>query len=132
VTRGAGSTDERPEVGVDVLELFVEVLSQSEMGPSAGEGFYDRLCEAVCRLARMRRAVIFRYDSTRRRAEYSTDASNYRVVPQVVVFPLDTDDVVAALGAARAAMPGSRRGSRKPSTKAEMTSVFGSSTRYSK
>ena len=29
--------------------------------------FYDRLCEAVCRLARMRRAVIFRYDAARRR-----------------------------------------------------------------
>ena len=32
---------------------------------------------------------------TRRRAEYSTDASNYRVVPEVVVFPRDTDDVLA-------------------------------------
>ncbi|WP_448061991.1 FAD-binding and (Fe-S)-binding domain-containing protein [Cellulomonas hominis] len=40
-------------------------------------------------------------DSTRRRAEYSTDASNYRVVPQVVVFPQDTDDVLAALAVAR-------------------------------
>src|SRR5690606_13044521 len=34
--------------------------------------------------------------STRRRAEYSTDASNYRVVPEMVVFPRSTDDVVAA------------------------------------
>lgn len=34
---------------------------------------------------------------TRRRAEYSTDASNYRVVPQVVAFPCDANDVVAAL-----------------------------------
>lgn len=34
-------------------------------------------------------------DSARRRAEFSTDASNYRVVPQVVVFPLDADDVLA-------------------------------------
>ncbi|RYV51544.1 FAD-binding and (Fe-S)-binding domain-containing protein [Pengzhenrongella frigida] len=41
--------------------------------------------------------------STRRRAEYSTDASNYRVVPEVVVFPLDTDDVLAALAVTRAA-----------------------------
>lgn len=40
-------------------------------------------------------------DSTRRRAEYSTDASNYRVVPQVVVFPQDVDDVLAALAVAR-------------------------------
>ncbi len=40
-------------------------------------------------------------DSSRRRAEYSTDASNYRVVPQVVVFPRDVDDVLAALSVAR-------------------------------
>ena len=39
--------------------------------------------------------------STRRRAEYSTDASNYRVVPEAVLFPESTDDVVAALGALR-------------------------------
>jgi FAD/FMN-containing dehydrogenase len=42
-------------------------------------------------------------DSTRRRAEYSTDASNYRVVPQVVAFPQDPDDVLAALDVARTA-----------------------------
>jgi signal transduction histidine kinase len=53
-------------VSVEALELFVEVLSQSEQG-AAGDAFYDRLCEAVCRLARMRRAVIFRYDAARRR-----------------------------------------------------------------
>ncbi|WP_348523496.1 FAD-binding oxidoreductase [Demequina litorisediminis] len=39
--------------------------------------------------------------SDRRRAEYSTDASNYRVPPQVVVFPRDADDLAAALAAAR-------------------------------
>ena len=31
----------------------------------------------------------------RRRAEYSTDASNYRVVPDVVVFPKSREDVIA-------------------------------------
>jgi len=40
-------------------------------------------------------------DSARRRAEYSSDASNYRVVPQVVVFPRDVDDILAAAGVAR-------------------------------
>jgi len=40
-------------------------------------------------------------DSNRRRAEYSTDASNYRVVPQVVAYPRDADDVLAALAVAR-------------------------------
>ena len=42
-------------------------------------------------------------DSTRRRAEYSTDASNYRVPPQVVVLPRDVDDVLATLEVAREA-----------------------------
>jgi signal transduction histidine kinase len=61
---GAGAGD---GAGVEALELFVEVLAQSEESEAPGEGFYDRLCEAVCRLARMRRAVIFRYDTARRR-----------------------------------------------------------------
>ena len=40
-------------------------------------------------------------DETRRRAEYSSDAGNYRVVPQVVVQPVDTDDVLAVLSLGR-------------------------------
>ena len=40
--------------------------------------------------------------STRVRAEYSTDASNYRVVPRVVVAPRDTDDLLAVHEVARA------------------------------
>jgi signal transduction histidine kinase len=43
------------------------VLSQSEQTGAPGDGFYDRLCEAVCRLMGLRRAVIFRYDAARRR-----------------------------------------------------------------
>jgi len=35
--------------------------------------------------------------SARRRAEYSSDASNYRKVPLGVVFPQDADDVAAAV-----------------------------------
>jgi FAD/FMN-containing dehydrogenase len=35
--------------------------------------------------------------STRRRAEYSTDASLYRVVPEVVVFPRHTDEIAAII-----------------------------------
>ena len=51
-------------------------------------------------------------DSTsRRRAEYSSDASNYRVVPEVVVFPRDADEIVAIVDAARAtATPLTMRG----------------------
>src|SRR5258708_26576139 len=42
-------------------------------------------------------------DSARRRAEYSGDASNYRVVPSVVVFPRHVDEAAAALDVARRA-----------------------------
>jgi signal transduction histidine kinase len=63
-----GSTEPgRSAVGVEALELFVGVLSQSEGPTSSGDAVYDRLCEAVCRLAQMRRAIIFRYDPARRR-----------------------------------------------------------------
>jgi len=54
-------------------------------------------------LRELRRAVRGQVDaSTRRRAEYSTDASNYRVPPRVVVFPLDVDDLLAVTEVARA------------------------------
>ena len=59
-----------PPPWVEALELFVELLSQSDQSTGAetsGEGFYDRMCEAVCRLTRMERAIIFRYDSATRR-----------------------------------------------------------------
>jgi signal transduction histidine kinase len=58
--------DGAARVGIGAIELFVEVLSQSEPS-STSDGFYSRLCEAVCRVAHMRRALIFRYDSTLRR-----------------------------------------------------------------
>jgi FAD/FMN-containing dehydrogenase/Fe-S oxidoreductase len=52
--------------------------------------------------AELSRAGVVEVDaSRRRRAEYSTDASNYRVVPTAVVFPRSADDVAAALAVAR-------------------------------
>jgi FAD/FMN-containing dehydrogenase/Fe-S oxidoreductase len=52
--------------------------------------------------AALRRAGLDDVDASgRRRAEYSTDASLYRVVPQVVAFPRSADDVAAAVGVAR-------------------------------
>ena len=47
--------------------------------------------------ARLRKAGLSEIDTAdRRRAEYSSDASNYRVVPQVVAFPRTADDLIAA------------------------------------
>ncbi|WP_082097432.1 FAD-binding and (Fe-S)-binding domain-containing protein [Demequina silvatica] len=49
--------------------------------------------------------------SPRRRAEYSTDASNYRIPPQVVAYPRDAADLEAALATARdARVPVTMRG----------------------
>jgi FAD/FMN-containing dehydrogenase/Fe-S oxidoreductase len=40
-------------------------------------------------------------DSARRRAEYSTDASNYRVVPRVVACPRHAEEAIAAVRVAK-------------------------------
>ena len=50
----------------------------------------------------LRRSGIVEVDSSaRRRAEYSSDASNYRLIPTAVVFPRDRDEVAAALEVCR-------------------------------
>src|SRR4051794_10940232 len=51
---------------VEALQVFVEVLSSLEED-AVEDDFYGRLCEAICRLTSMERAVIFRYDAARRR-----------------------------------------------------------------
>ena len=58
--------EQAPVVRVDVLETFVELLARVEDDRSS-DGFYSSLCEAVCRLTSMDRAVIFRYDEVHRR-----------------------------------------------------------------
>jgi len=55
-----------PVVRVDALETFVELLTRVEADESS-DSFYSSLCEAVCRLTSMDRAVIFRYDEAHRR-----------------------------------------------------------------
>jgi FAD/FMN-containing dehydrogenase/Fe-S oxidoreductase len=52
--------------------------------------------------AALRRAGVAEVDaSDRRRAEYSSDASNYRLVPTVVAFPRHVEEVHAAVAFAR-------------------------------
>jgi signal transduction histidine kinase len=52
--------------GVEPLEVFVELLAGIETDTPSTE-FYDRICEAICRLTTMRRAAIFMADPGRRR-----------------------------------------------------------------
>ena len=62
----------------------------------------DSVIDTAGLLDRLQRTVAGGADAdARRRAEYSTDASNYRIPPLVVAFPKDADDVAAALAAAR-------------------------------
>ncbi len=57
---------------------------------------------AVSVAGQLRRAVRGNVsDGLRRRAEYSSDAGNYRVLPTVVVEPVDIDDVLATLAISR-------------------------------
>ncbi len=70
----SGLPDGNGGVPVDALELFAQVLSQSEQSEQSGHAgsetaFYDGLCGAICRIARLRRAIIFRYDPERRQVE---------------------------------------------------------------
>ncbi len=60
---------ERPPslfAGVEPLEVFVELLADLDTDTTSTE-FYDRICEAICRLTTMRRAAIFMADAGRRR-----------------------------------------------------------------
>ena len=64
-----GVSVERPPslfAGVEPLEVFVELLAELDTDTSSTE-FYDRICEAICRLTTMRRAAIFMADAGRRR-----------------------------------------------------------------
>ncbi|MBA3326762.1 MAG: GAF domain-containing protein [Solirubrobacterales bacterium] len=58
----------RAHQSIAALELLSDVLGQADEGQAPAE-FYSRLAEAVCRFARMRRAVIFTYDDARRRVQ---------------------------------------------------------------
>src|SRR4051812_8190459 len=55
-----------PPGPIEALDAFAEVLADAEAGATR-DAFYGRLCYAICTLASMDRAVIFRYDDAVRR-----------------------------------------------------------------
>lgn len=60
-------TEMAPSQQVNALDVFVSLLSALDSDPEASSPqFYDRLCEAVCRLTSMRRAALLLYDDTRK------------------------------------------------------------------
>jgi signal transduction histidine kinase len=88
---------ERPPAlfaGVEPLEVFVELLADLETDTTSTE-FYDRICEAICRLTTMRRAAIFMADFGRRRVRvvgsYGTsfsDLSTLEPTPTLISAPI--------------------------------------------
>jgi len=88
------TTTQFPWEPTDALGVFMGLLSDIESATPASSEFYDRLCEATCRLAHLRRAVIFLWDDARRevRAVGSHD------VPLAVFSgrSVDTDNVPIA------------------------------------
>src|SRR4051794_24326844 len=60
------TTSQLPWEPTDALGVFMGLLSEIESATPASSAFYDRLCEATCRLAHLRRAVIFLWDDARR------------------------------------------------------------------
>jgi signal transduction histidine kinase len=107
--------DTTTAVPVDALELFVEVLSRSEQDPASGDGFYDRLCEAVCRLARLRRAAIFRYEPESRQVRaagaHGVDLRGFEGVrvsleiAPIALRAMKQDEVIEAAGDIRDQLP---------------------------
>jgi signal transduction histidine kinase len=61
----AVQVDQHP-VPISALDAFAEVLADADAGASR-DHFYGRLCEVICRLGSMQRAVLFRYDEAQRR-----------------------------------------------------------------
>jgi signal transduction histidine kinase len=88
---------ERPPslfAGVEPLEVFVELLAELDTDTTSTE-FYDRICEAICRLTTMRRAAIFMADPGRRRVRvvgsYGTSFSQLATlspVPTLISAPV--------------------------------------------
>ena len=90
------TTADRPVLfaGVEPLEVFVELLSDIDVQTSSTE-FYDRICEAICRLTTMRRAAIFMADFGRRRVRvvgsYGTsfsELSTLQPTPTLISAPI--------------------------------------------
>ena len=55
-----GVSEPQLNAPVEALDLLAELLAEAESGTR--EAFYGRMAEATCRLATMRRAIIFVYD----------------------------------------------------------------------
>ncbi len=62
---GMGAPSPALRADTDTVDVLVELLAELDAYQEV-RGFYDRVCEGLCRLTSMERAVLFIYDSTLR------------------------------------------------------------------
>ena len=78
--------------GVEPIEVMVELLAGVDQD-TRGHEFYNRICEAICRLTTMQRAAIFMADAGRRRVRavgaHGTDFEQLAALrPTLVTTPI--------------------------------------------
>ena len=80
-----GGSSALPWAPIEALDVLMELLSEIENATPSSSEFYDRVCEATCRLAHLRRVVIFLYDDARRevRAVGSNDVPLEIFTPRI-------------------------------------------------
>ena len=115
---GAGARPGANALRVEALELMSSLLLGVGEG-SPPDAFFSSLCEAICHLTAMRRAVLFRYDSDHRRVravgahgiELERFAELFVTVDSVPVArrALGKDRVLEVLGTADFDVPSSLR-----------------------
>jgi signal transduction histidine kinase len=67
----------------EALDLVVRLLLELEVDETAGEGdpFSDRICEAICELTALERAVLFMYDAA---SQLVVPAGSHGVDPEIL------------------------------------------------
>src|SRR4051794_15563472 len=90
-----------PQYSIAALDLLGDGLARIDDALGSAE-FYSRLAEAICRIAKMRRAVIFSYDDARRRVQA---AGSYKIALDRFT---DAEITVESAPVAREALAGDR------------------------
>ena len=74
--------DTRPEnLSGDALDLVVRLLFELGDEPPEQDPFDDRICEAICRLTSLERAVLLLYDQSR---QLVLPAGSHGVAPEIL------------------------------------------------
>jgi signal transduction histidine kinase len=118
MNEGSAASLKRHTEHVDALEMISELLLRIGEG-SPPDAFFSSLCEAICSITSMRRAVLFRYDPAHRRVravgshgiELDRFADLFVTIDSVPVArqALVEDRVLEATGAADFQVPDSLR-----------------------